>query len=152
MMQNWKNRKSEMNSFRSGFAALPCRDFIKATGVLLLTAGTGGCRLSKAEQKITATVVPAVTRVSEPITASPSLTPSPSPASSAPTPSPSPQPVRETSGTQVAFVKTTDRAEGVRRALNLLGTNPVDGKTVMLKPNFNSADYAAQIQKVLLAS
>jgi uncharacterized protein (DUF362 family) len=40
----------------------------------------------------------------------------------------------------VAFVKTTDRAEGVRCALDLLGINPVDGKTVLLKPNFNSAD------------
>jgi uncharacterized protein (DUF362 family) len=42
----------------------------------------------------------------------------------------------------VAFVKTSDRAEGVRRALDILGINPVEGKTVLLKPNFNSADPA----------
>jgi uncharacterized protein (DUF362 family) len=42
----------------------------------------------------------------------------------------------------VAFVKTIDRAEGVHRALSLLDINPVEGKTVMLKPNFNSADTA----------
>ncbi|MFQ6016507.1 MAG: DUF362 domain-containing protein, partial [Anaerolineae bacterium] len=32
-----------------------------------------------------------------------------------------------------------DRAEGVGRALDLLGLNPVKGKEVLLKPNFNSA-------------
>jgi len=43
---------------------------------------------------------------------------------------------------RVALVKTADRAEGVRRALALLGINPVEGKAVLLKPNFNSADPA----------
>jgi uncharacterized protein (DUF362 family) len=42
----------------------------------------------------------------------------------------------------VAFVKTTDRTAGVRRALDLLGINPADGKSVLLKPNFNSGDPA----------
>ncbi len=43
---------------------------------------------------------------------------------------------------KVAFVKTRDRAYGVRRALQLLDINPVQGKQVLLKPNFNSADPA----------
>jgi uncharacterized protein (DUF362 family) len=43
---------------------------------------------------------------------------------------------------RLAFVKTNDRAEGVRKAIELLGINPVDGKRVFLKPNFNSADPA----------
>jgi uncharacterized protein (DUF362 family) len=43
---------------------------------------------------------------------------------------------------QVAFVKTSDRADGVRRALDLLEINPIDGKNLFLKPNFNSADPA----------
>jgi uncharacterized protein (DUF362 family) len=43
---------------------------------------------------------------------------------------------------QVAFVKTQDRTEGVRRALQLLEINPVEGKSIFLKPNFNSADPA----------
>ena len=43
---------------------------------------------------------------------------------------------------RVALIRTTDRAQGVRRALDLLGINPVEGKTVFLKPNFNSADPA----------
>ena len=43
---------------------------------------------------------------------------------------------------QVVFVRTRDRAEGTRRALSLLGQNPVSGKRVLLKPNFNSPDPA----------
>ncbi len=43
---------------------------------------------------------------------------------------------------RVAFVKTTDRAEGVRQAIALLGAPVVAGKNVLLKPNFNSADPA----------
>ncbi len=43
---------------------------------------------------------------------------------------------------QIAFVKTSDRAEGVRKAIDLLGINPVGGKSVFLKPNFNSAHPA----------
>jgi uncharacterized protein (DUF362 family) len=35
-----------------------------------------------------------------------------------------------------------DRAEGVRRAMELLGVNPVAGLDVLVKPNFNSADPA----------
>jgi uncharacterized protein (DUF362 family) len=42
--------------------------------------------------------------------------------------------------TQVAFVKTQDRAAGVNRALDLLDVGPFQGKHVFLKPNFNSAD------------
>jgi uncharacterized protein (DUF362 family) len=41
---------------------------------------------------------------------------------------------------QVAFVRTRDRSQGVQRALSLLAQNPVAGKHVLLKPNFNSAD------------
>jgi uncharacterized protein (DUF362 family) len=43
---------------------------------------------------------------------------------------------------RLAFVKTNDRVEGVRKAIDLLGINPVAGKRVFLKPNFNSSDPA----------
>jgi len=43
---------------------------------------------------------------------------------------------------RVALVRTRDRGQGVRRALALLDHNPVRGKSVLLKPNFNSADLA----------
>ena len=42
--------------------------------------------------------------------------------------------------TDIALVKTFDRVAGVSRATNLLGLNPVKGKKVVLKPNFNTAD------------
>lgn len=42
----------------------------------------------------------------------------------------------------VALVKTADRSSGVRRALELLGINPISGRNVLVKPNFNSADAA----------
>ncbi|MGD8969002.1 MAG: DUF362 domain-containing protein [Anaerolineae bacterium] len=42
--------------------------------------------------------------------------------------------------TQVALVRTEDRASGVERALDLLDVGPLQGQTVFLKPNFNSAD------------
>ncbi len=42
--------------------------------------------------------------------------------------------------TKISLVRTTDRAEGVQRAIALLQSNPVQGKAVALKPNFNSAD------------
>jgi uncharacterized protein (DUF362 family) len=43
---------------------------------------------------------------------------------------------------QIAFIRTRDRFQGIRRALSLLGQNPVTGRRVLLKPNFNSADPA----------
>jgi uncharacterized protein (DUF362 family) len=55
---------------------------------------------------------------------------------------PSPTATTETGIARVAFIKTRDRAEGVRRALDLLGINPIQGKQVLLKPNFNSPDPA----------
>lgn len=42
--------------------------------------------------------------------------------------------------TRVSLVNTGDRSSGVRKAISLLGYNPVQGKSVMLKPNLNSAD------------
>ena len=41
---------------------------------------------------------------------------------------------------RVAFVKTEDRERGVRAALRALNSNPVRGKDVLIKPNFNTAD------------
>lgn len=40
----------------------------------------------------------------------------------------------------VTLVKGSDRASGIRKAIDLLGRNPVQGKKVLLKPNFNTAD------------
>ena len=41
---------------------------------------------------------------------------------------------------KVAFVETDDRVRGVRASIDALEINPVRGKDVLLKPNFNTAD------------
>jgi uncharacterized protein (DUF362 family) len=53
-----------------------------------------------------------------------------------------PQKRRETrpGKTKVSLIRTADRASGIKRAIDLLGINPVNGKDVLLKPNFNTAD------------
>jgi len=42
--------------------------------------------------------------------------------------------------TKVSLIKTSDRAAGIKRTIDILGINPVRGKNVLLKPNFNTAD------------
>ncbi len=42
--------------------------------------------------------------------------------------------------TRVALVRTSDRTYGVKTAVGMLGINPVKGKQVLIKPNFNTAD------------
>jgi len=42
--------------------------------------------------------------------------------------------------TRLSLIKTRDRSTGIGRAIDLLATNPIRGKDVLLKPNFNTAD------------
>ena len=42
--------------------------------------------------------------------------------------------------TKVAVIATKDRVIGVNKSFELIGINPVRGKKVILKPNFNTAD------------
>jgi uncharacterized protein (DUF362 family) len=42
--------------------------------------------------------------------------------------------------TRVVLVKTGDRAEGVKKCLDLLNINPFQGKNILIKPNFNTSD------------
>jgi uncharacterized protein (DUF362 family) len=44
------------------------------------------------------------------------------------------------SKTRVILVKTEDRATGVKKCLDLLNINPFQGKSVLIKPNFNTSD------------
>jgi len=77
-------------------------------------------------------------------TSSPSFTPEPvkTAAPQVQQEEPSPTPTEENGIARVALIRTTDRVQGIRRAVQLLGTNPASGKNVLLKPNFNSADRA----------
>jgi len=53
---------------------------------------------------------------------------------------------------KVALVKTNDRVRGIKRVIDLLAINPVKGKDVLLKPNFNTADpYPASTHNDTLA-
>lgn len=74
-------------------------------------------------------------------TAEPTTTPPPT-ATNAPDPTATSVSLPEAGLGRVALVKTGDRAQGVRRAIELLGLNAVRGNRVLLKPNFNSADAA----------
>ncbi|MHA1555370.1 MAG: DUF362 domain-containing protein [Candidatus Heimdallarchaeota archaeon] len=42
--------------------------------------------------------------------------------------------------TKIAVVVTKDRTYGVNKSIELLGINPIEGKEVIFKPNFNTAD------------
>ncbi|MHA1667046.1 MAG: DUF362 domain-containing protein [Candidatus Heimdallarchaeaceae archaeon] len=42
--------------------------------------------------------------------------------------------------TKISLVYTSNREEGTKRVIELLNINPVKGKNVVLKPNFNTAD------------
>jgi uncharacterized protein (DUF362 family) len=48
--------------------------------------------------------------------------------------------VMANTGSRVALLKTDDRKHGVRASLRGLKMNPVKGKEVLIKPNFNTAD------------
>ena len=71
-------------------------------------------------------------------------TPTPRPlALNTPTPQPAAAGTKSKAAkARVALVKTDNRAEGVRRATALFGLPAVTGKSVFLKPNYNSADPA----------
>jgi uncharacterized protein (DUF362 family) len=42
--------------------------------------------------------------------------------------------------TKISLVKISDRELGIKKVIDLLNINPVKGKDVLLKPNFNTAD------------
>lgn len=48
--------------------------------------------------------------------------------------------VPSTAKSKVVLVRTNDRAEGVKKCLELLKINPCSGKDVLIKPNFNTSD------------
>ncbi len=47
---------------------------------------------------------------------------------------------RPPSKSRIVLVKTDDRSEGVKICLDLLNINPIRGKSVLVKPNFNTSD------------
>jgi uncharacterized protein (DUF362 family) len=116
-----------------GHTGLSRRDFLRAAGGAAAAAALAqACRVAGVS---TPTGIPSMP-VALPLepTATEPLSPTTTPSSIAPSPTP------ESLLGRVALVRTQNRSEGVRRALDILGINPVQGKRVFLKPNFNSAD------------
>ena len=118
---------------KSDIKTITRRDFLRITGAVALAAGVSSCSLNKVNESL----APTNTQIPSSEAQAPNRS-----STSPPVPSitPSPLPTQQNSKAQVAFIKTTDRAQGVRRGLDLLGINPFRGKSVLLKPNFNSAD------------
>ena len=112
------------------------RDFLKflimASGTTAMAAFLNACQAAG----ITIPApFPTLTSTDVPISSSTStLTQIPSPTNTT-TPTVTPD-----TRIPVVFVKTRDRVAGVQEALRLWGQNPVNGKSVALKANFNSAN------------
>jgi uncharacterized protein (DUF362 family) len=109
------------------------RDFLRGLGAAGALAGAallGGC----AAVPVRPASAPAPGNAGG-TAALPTATPLAPPAAADP-----PAPAAKTA--RIALVKTGDRAAGVRQALALFGMPAVEGKSVFLKPNFNSADPA----------
>lgn len=78
------------------------------------------------------------------MTDSPEIKPAALPASAGPT---------GINRTKISLVKTSDRASGIKQTIELLRINPVKGRKVLLKPNFNTADpFPASTHKDTLAA
>jgi uncharacterized protein (DUF362 family) len=57
-----------------------------------------------------------------------------------PTPTSTSSPAARLGAGQVAFFKTQDRAQGVRRTVEMFGLKDVQDQNIFLKPNYNSPD------------
>ena len=113
-----------------------CRRMVIVGGTVLVTPLIEAC--TRMEAVLTTS---APTATSTPPAPTPTITPSPT-STATPNPTPLLQSNQEAALAKIALVKIADRAAGVRRAIELLGINPVRGNRVLLKPNLNSADAA----------
>jgi uncharacterized protein (DUF362 family) len=109
------------------------RDFIKlllaSSATLILAPLLKACQIFETQKPAgnSATALPQTLGKKQTLTAEPTDTTIPAQ-------------TREADVSTIALVGTSDREAGVSHVLSLFGTNPVHGKTVLLKPNFNSAD------------
>lgn len=119
------------------FRRISRREFLK---IAALSGVVAGCRpLATAAPALTFSPTPAATLYpTGTSTPKPTAPPKPS-GTAAPT---NTQDIPTVDNARVAFIKTKDRSAGVSKAIDLLGINPVAGKSVFIKPNFNSSDPA----------
>ena len=136
-----------------------CKNMVWLGGMLALAPLIEGCA-----EPSPPTAIPLPNATSMPTAGSTATVPTAAataPAATASPPTPgataSPTITPDASLAMVSLVSTTDRATGVRRAIELLGANAVSGRDILLKPNFNSADAAPgsthdEVLRTLLAS
>ncbi len=132
---------------RASYSPLSRREFLRRVtalgGAAALAAALEGCSKTGIDQAtpLSTNAVPeGPTITPEQASATATVTQEPKPTDTNPVPSATPTEIINDGKARVAFVKTNNRAEGVRQAIGLLGINPVAGKSVFLKPNFNSSD------------
>lgn len=127
-----------------------CRQITIVGGTVIITPLLNACRTAMPPSVSDSTLsssqptqipVSSATPVPTTTPTTTAVPPSPSPTTQ-PQPSATPQPTAETDVATIALVKTSDRAVGVQRAIELLALNPARSLPVLLKPNFNSADPA----------
>lgn len=130
-------------------SSLSRRDFLRLAtalgGAAALASFLEGCSKAGIDQE--RLLSPTGTREAPTLARESGSTTTPAPEGSTPietnaASSATPTETMEAGKARLAFVKTNNRAEGVRKAIDLLGINPVADKRVFLKPNFNSADPA----------
>ena len=123
------------------------RDFLKVSstfgGAAALASFLQAC--SQAGIDPTTVLSPTSTQMVPPTDAIPSPTSSQTPEEfieldNTPTPTESPSPAAGLGAGQVAFIKTQDRAQGVRQAIDIFGLKDVQDQNIFLKPNYNSPD------------
>ena len=97
--------------------------------------GEADTPMMTATQRLAITSEPTLIPADAQLSASPSET-------IAPHPDPTLEQAKDPGIATVALVKTKNRSEGVKQAIQLLGVSPARGNRVFLKPNLNSADPA----------
>lgn len=128
---------------QSSKSSLSRREFLHRvtalSGAAALAAALEGCSISGIDQE---TLIPPTGAADKATAVTENATPVPSATDDAASEEPAATSVVESDDgkSRVAFVKTSDRAEGVSQALALVGFNSVARKSVFLKPNYNSAD------------
>jgi uncharacterized protein (DUF362 family) len=110
------------------------RDFLRGAGALAGAALLTGCTVPPVRPAADA----GATNLS---TATPSA-PAAAAAETGKAPANTREAIPAAKTSRVALVRTADRTAGVQQALALFGLPAVGGKSVFLKPNFNSADPA----------
>lgn len=130
-------------------SSLSRREFLRLAtalgGAAALSSLLEGCSKAGIDQKtlLSPTGAPETPTLVQEFT--PATTPipeEPQPIETTTVPSATPAETLKDDKARIAFIKTNNRAEGVRKAIDLLGINPFAGKQVFLKPNFNSSDPA----------